>query len=227
MISQPVKDLYYGSVGKLTALSYVWHRLRAPERFWDAFVNIGCGQKYVPGMINIDGNLFCRKDLWLDVTLGLPFQANSVRGIYSSHMIEHLKLKKVRRLFAEFYRILKPGGRIRLVVPSLEYAIDAYLRHDSGSLPEWPESFSSPGGRFNNLMLCANQHKILFDFSLLQELFAASGFDSVSRETPSCSSFFSPEQLRFESDPPLASQSLCVEAVKRIPVPAVGTDLGQ
>jgi predicted SAM-dependent methyltransferase len=214
MISQPIKDLYYASFGKLSALSFLLCRLWGRRRFQGAFVNIGCGRNYVAGMINVDGNIMRKKDLWLDVTLGLPFPDNSIEGIYASHMIEHLSLKRVRKLFAEFYRVLKPGARVRLVVPSLEYAIEAYLRRNGNGLPDWPEKLNSPGGRFNNLMLCANQHLILFDFSLLQELLAASGFTSALREAPLSSSYFGAEHMQFESDPALIDKSLHVEAIK-------------
>jgi predicted SAM-dependent methyltransferase len=214
MISQSIKDIYYASFGKLSAVSLFLSRLRSPTRFRDAFVNIGCGRNYVPGMINVDGNIARKKDLWLDVRLGLPFPDNSVRGIYSSHMIEHLNLRNVRKLFTEFHRALKPGGRVRLVVPSLEYAIEAYLQRNGDGLPDWPEAFESPGGKFNNLMLCANQHLILFDFSLLQELLLASRFSSVIREAPLSSSYFMAGHLKFESDPALIGRSLHVEAIK-------------
>lgn len=214
MISQPVKNLYYASLGRLSALSYAWHRLSGAERFRDTYVNLGCGTKYVPEMINIDGNILRKKDLWLDINLGLPFPDNSLCGIYSSHMIEHLRLRQVQRLFVECYRTLKPGGRIRLVVPSLERAIEAYLKRDLRHLPAWPDALESPGGRFNNLMLCANQHLIVFDFSLLDELLAAAGFSAVLSTKPQESVYFKAAHMQFESDPALVSRSLYVEAVK-------------
>ena len=89
MRSQRLKDLYYLTAGRLSIVSYGWNRLRA-GRFRDKYVHVGCGPDYVEGMINVDGNLFRKKDLWLDVTLGLPFADNSVEGIYTSHMIERL-----------------------------------------------------------------------------------------------------------------------------------------
>lgn len=40
--------------------------------------------------------------------------------IYSSHNIEHLYPYEVPRAFAEFMRVLNPGGAIAIVVPDLE-----------------------------------------------------------------------------------------------------------
>jgi len=157
MKQQYLKDLYYLVFGKLTIPSLYWNRLRFYlAKPINAFVNVGCGEKYVRGMINIDGNIFRKKDIWLDIALGLPFLNDSIDGIYASRIIEHFNINNVRRLFSEFHRVLKPGGRIRIVVPSLEYAIQSYIQGDILKLPDFPEKYKSIGGRFNNSFLCAN-----------------------------------------------------------------------
>lgn len=178
------------------------------------FLNVGCGPKYVEGMINIDGNILRKKDLWLDVSFGLPFPRNSVSGIYASHLLEHFDAHQVRRLLAEFHRVLRPDGAVRLIVPSLEYAIRAYLENDPENLPGWPDSYCSIGGRFNNFLLCRNQHKTMFDFSLMQELLRDAGFKNISLEQPNESRYFLPAHMQYESDPSLVDVSLYVEAVK-------------
>jgi predicted SAM-dependent methyltransferase len=214
MKSQRLKDLYYASIGKLSILSFCWHRMIPITKLQSGFLNIGCGAKYIDGMINIDGNIFCKKDIWLDVTLGLPFPANSIQGIYASHVVEHLGVDRVRRLFSEFYRVLNHSGVVRVVVPSLEYAIGAYQENRTAQLPEWPDSYNSPGGRFNNFMLCRNQHLTMFDFSFLEELLRAAGFSKVFLESPNRSQYFGMDHMRFESDPTIAQNSLFVESVK-------------
>jgi predicted SAM-dependent methyltransferase len=200
--------------GKLSFLPYCWNRLFGQSRFEDALIHIGCGPKYIEGMINVDGNMFRKRDLWLDITLGLPFRSSSVRGVYASHVMEHFNIKTVRRLLREFHRVLKPGGTLRLVVPSLEYAVGAFVANDLNKFPEWPNRFSSIGGRFNNFLLCANQHRSMFDLTFLEELLNEARFTSVCRELPHSSRCFSPQQLRFESDPALRDKSLYVEAYK-------------
>jgi predicted SAM-dependent methyltransferase len=214
MKNQITKDVYYALFGKLSVLPYCWNRLFGRDRFEDALIHIGCGPKYIEGMINVDGNIFRKKDLWLDVTLGLPFLSSSVRGVYASHVMEHFKVNTVRRLFREFHRVLKPGGTLRLVVPSLEYAVRTFMANDLAAFPEWPYRFSSIGGRFNNFLLCANQHRSMFDLTFLEELLHEAGFTSVFRESPQSSRCFALQQLRFESDPALVDKSLYVEASK-------------
>ncbi|MBN1570676.1 MAG: methyltransferase domain-containing protein [Acidobacteria bacterium] len=214
MKSQTIKDLYYVFFGKLSFITYCRHRFFRQGRFKDALLNIGCGPKYIEGMMNVDGNIFRKKDLWLDVTLGLPFLTNSIRGIYASHVMEHFKIAEVRKLLREFHRVLKTGGTLRIVVPSLDYAVKAFAANDTSKFPDWPEKFLSVGGRFNNFLLCSNQHRIMFDFSFLQELLNEAGFTSVEDASPYRSRCFSSKQLEFESDPALLEKSIYVEALK-------------
>jgi len=214
MKSQATKDFYYLFFGKLSIIPFCWHRFFRRNRYNDALVNIGCGPKYIEGMVNVDGNIFRKKDLWLDVTLGMPFASDSVRGIYASHVIEHFRIDAVRKLLAEFHRVLKPGGTLRIIVPSLEYAIGAFTSNDGAKLLDWPEKFSSIGGRFNNFLLCENQHRLMFDMTFLQELLNEARFMSVMKTAPLSSRCFGHEQLQFESDPSLLDKFLYIEAWK-------------
>ncbi len=214
MRSQRLKDLYYASFAKLSVLSYcrrrAWHQGNGVARY----LNIGCGPKYVEGMFNIDANIFQKKDLWLDVTLGLPFPDGSISGIYASHILEHFDACRARKLLSDFCRVLKPGGAVRLIVPSLEYAIRTYQEGNAEKLPTWPDTCRSIGGRFNNLMLCRNQHRTMFDFTFLEELLKEAGFTRIFQEQAHTSQYFSADHMQFESDPSLKEVSLYVEALK-------------
>ena len=214
MKSQFVKDLYYSSFGKISILSFYRHKLFPSPKFRNAFVNIGCGEKYIDGMLNVDGNIFRKKDMWLDLNLGLPFSDNSIRGIYASQVLEHFGSNKVKRLLSEAYRALCLGGGIRVIVPSLEFAIEAHRTNAVSSLPEWPEKYDSIGGRFNNFMLCSNQHFLMFDFSLLEELLTNVGFGKVFRAKARVSQLFTAEHMQFESVGDSAEALLFVEGIK-------------
>ncbi|MGK7882061.1 MAG: methyltransferase domain-containing protein [Crocosphaera sp.] len=64
----------------------------------------------------------------------LPFKDNSQKLLYSAHMIEHLSSESLPKLFAECYRILKPGGRIRLECPDTEKLVNLYRSNDEKML---------------------------------------------------------------------------------------------
>ncbi len=60
---------------------------------------------------------------------GLPIPNNSCDGLYCSHTLEHLTLEDFRIALANSYKILKPGGIFRCLVPDLEYAAKKYLQN--------------------------------------------------------------------------------------------------
>ena len=62
-----------------------------------------------------------------DITKGLPIFAGSVSGVYCSHTLEHLTLEDFRLALNNTYKLLKPGGIFRCVVPDLEYAAREYI----------------------------------------------------------------------------------------------------
>ena len=75
----------------------------------------------------------------------LPFEDASMEAIYCSHVLEHLPAGAVQSLLDEFKRVLKPGGRLRLIVPDLEANLRDLLASDApfasldaalGTLPE-------------------------------------------------------------------------------------------
>lgn len=217
MRSQALKDIFYGTVGKLTIVSYWKHRLlySASKAKSPVLLNLGSGaiRPALPGVINIDGNILNRPDLWLDINFGLPFPDKSVDLVYSSHFIEHLTEKQVRALFEECNRVLRPGGTIRLVTPSLDKSIQAYVKADLNFFSTWPDERRSLGGRFNNHLLCRDQHKLMFDFSFMKELLELAGFENIAEKTPTSSMTLSPEQLKkLEKETEEHADSLFVEA---------------
>lgn len=91
-------------------------------------VNIACGDSYIEGWRNFDyaphSGLVVRANL-----LGrLPVENCEADVVYSSHFLEHVPRNRVSAFISECFRIVKPGGKIRLVVPDLEEMCRVYLR---------------------------------------------------------------------------------------------------
>ena len=77
-------------------------------------LNIGAGETYIPGFINID--ISENAEITLNLSEDkLPFQTSSIDIIFSYHTLEHVP----NYLFAlsEIYRVLKPNGVFLLGVP--------------------------------------------------------------------------------------------------------------
>lgn len=62
-----------------------------------------------------------------DVVRGLPVPDGACDGVYASHVLEHLARRDVDIALDETFRILKPGGIFRAVVPDLAVSARRYL----------------------------------------------------------------------------------------------------
>ena len=130
-----------------------------------------------------------------DITRGLPVPANSVAGLYASHVLEHLALADMRVALAHSFAVLRPGGIFRLIVPDLlgrarEYVADA----DRGD-PQAAHAFmngtslgqpSRPAGMFGRTraMLGNSQHLWMWDYEALAGELADAGFVDIRRALP-------------------------------------------
>jgi predicted SAM-dependent methyltransferase len=183
VLHQRYKDLCFLLIAKATWPNYWLKKLRHAGRSVNGHrldLHLGCGIRYLPGFANIDANPLQKTDIWLDVRCGLPFASNSVDSIYSTHMIEHLYPDELEKLLRDCARVLKPGGGMRIIVPSLSNAIAAFQqnRHD-WFYDNFPRHFDSLGGRFSNFVFCDGQHRTAFDLSYLDEVLRKAGFQQV------------------------------------------------
>jgi ubiquinone/menaquinone biosynthesis C-methylase UbiE len=86
----------------------------------------------------VNGSRFPASVRYGDIVDGLPVETASCRGVYASHVLEHLCLDDCRTALRETSRILAQGGIFRLVVPDLRICAERYLveleqGHDSAS----------------------------------------------------------------------------------------------
>lgn len=178
MIRQSLKDAYFG-LNRYISLPGTWaagvkHRARKPPGGFA--VHLGCGAKYIPGMINADGNRFRKIDLWIDLRNRLPFPDGSCALVYSSHTLEHLFPDEAIALLAEIRRVLAPDGLARIAVPSMEHA----LKVAGGTrLEDWPRAFDDPVAQAINYLFCDGQHKYAYNFGVLARFARQAGFVRV------------------------------------------------
>jgi hypothetical protein len=97
-------------------------------------LNIGGGKGHprVDGWMIVD--LRESADLVLDITKArLPYDDNTVDVIFTSHILEHIYPQQLGFVLSEFYRVLKSDvGLLRIGVPDIEMAIQAYVSEDYG-----------------------------------------------------------------------------------------------
>ena len=92
-------------------------------------LNVGCGQRFHNAWTNIDLESTDPSVQQYDITKGLPFEDQQYDAVYHSHVLEHLDPADGDRLLEDCYRVLKPGGVLRIVIPNLEQIATLYLEN--------------------------------------------------------------------------------------------------
>ena len=196
-------------------------------------LNIGCGTSGIQGWVNIDnsptillsrlpfGRRIFRTPDWapgvlrVDVRKRIPFADLSASYIYSSHTFEHFTYDESLAVAKECFRVLKPGGILRIVVPDLGIMVRDYVADTVN--PKASHRF------IGRLLLTSGlrdvfhpgaHHKQMFDAASLCHLFREAGFPS-----PSVSAFGSsriPDIAAIELES-RSSESLYVESTRQAP----------
>ena len=134
------------------------------------YLNLGCGDVAVDGWINIDGSpallvqkipfigpliskargvVFDDQIIYGDIVNGLTeCGQDTVAGIFLSHVLEHVALEDSELVLANCFRLLEPGGLLRVIVPDLNFFVMKYLEDVRNDPPLGSGRFVSAGDRF-------------------------------------------------------------------------------
>jgi hypothetical protein len=95
-------------------------------------INLGCGDRYADGWINVDwAGSPHRKDQEVDLTGELPWPKGSLERIYAGHVLEHLTMLDCVLLLNRLYFCSTLGAEIMIVGPDLP---TAYRMQRQGTL---------------------------------------------------------------------------------------------
>jgi hypothetical protein len=200
-------------------------RAEIGRRLWldmtQEYVQYGCGGCAPATWLNFDcsptlrlerlpvlGRLYARTSrtfpdnvLYGDIVRGLPVPVESCRGIYCSHILEHLALDDFLAALRHTFAHLRPGGVFRLVLPDLEGLARAYLADTSASAASRFMEASCLGTkeRARGLRALARQwlgnsaHLWMWDERGLTEQLRTQGFKDIRR-----AAFGDAEDRRFD-----------------------------
>ena len=126
-----------------------------------------------------------------NVITGLPVKPGSARGVYCSHVLEHLALDEMRSALRNVFAYLGPGGVFRLVVPDLDYYVRRYVQ---SSTPDAAHRFlrethlgqehSHRGLRsWMRLLFGRSDHRWMWDYAAMEKELADAGFAGIRRAT--------------------------------------------
>ena len=123
---------------------------------------------------------------------GLPVPDGSVDGVYASHVLEHLSRASMFVALRNTYRILRPNGIFRLIVPDLEARTRRYLADLDSMQSDANDRLlrssylgveADPKGLLGvaSEMFGRNKHLWMWDYLAIEAALKAVGFSSVRR----------------------------------------------
>ncbi|HEY3354736.1 MAG TPA: methyltransferase domain-containing protein [Polyangia bacterium] len=114
-----------GTQAGLSQLLYFPYVLRLRlQRRPSRKLQVGCGAHRFPGWTNAD--IDPRADLIIYLERRLPFADRSLDRIYSEHVLEHVPYEVAVQFLREAWRVLAPGGVVRIAMPDLDDLVDGY-----------------------------------------------------------------------------------------------------
>lgn len=115
---------------------------QAPSVLTQKRLNLGCGDKILPGYINVDvvaSRAGKTPDVLCDLHHLSPFEDNTVDEVLSVHVVEHFWRWEVLDILKEWVRVLKPGGKMVLECPNLLSACEEFLKNPEAAAFGGPE----------------------------------------------------------------------------------------
>jgi GT2 family glycosyltransferase/2-polyprenyl-3-methyl-5-hydroxy-6-metoxy-1,4-benzoquinol methylase len=165
-------------------------------------LNVACGADYQADYINID--LYpptgCKVDAISDVKK-LPYDDDTVDEIRALHIIEHFDFHETNVVLKEWFRALKPGGKLILETPDLLAMCKAF----ADGAPDL--RIFLYGSFFAFPWLPGQTHKFMFSEDQLRVQLGWAGFKNIKR-IPPMSGYVS------YSNPDTSSWFLAIEAYK-------------
>lgn len=177
-------------------------------------LEVGCGMNPQPGYMTLDVIKAPHINYVCDFSKEpLPFHNDHIDEILSNHSIEHVSWRVLPFVLGEWFRVLKPGGKVFLRTPDLEFICRLYLsrkttpeaKQDENYIHQYLSDEITPAW-WANIKLFAGQdypsnfHYLCFDFEMLKALLERMGFEKVTRV--SVKPVFSPGELQVEAYKP-------------------------
>ena len=160
----------------------------------DPKLHLGSGNNVVPGWLNSD-KFDSRSDIYLNVCAALPFRDNIFPLVYAEHLLEHIPIRRIRHVFSEVFRILKPGGLFRVSVPGLELFAKNYVQGNDEFFRPYKEDYEleRKAGKSRAWILRTNgayfmtlahffHHRWMYDFETLEACGRETGFSRILRQ---------------------------------------------
>jgi predicted SAM-dependent methyltransferase len=164
-------------------------RLAKIRRLNDLKLEIGSSNdRNLPGWVGLDLAHFQNGFRW-DMRWGLPLKDGSAARLHTEHNLDYVEYPaEIEAVVRECYRILKPGGVLRIVLTDAGKYLRAYAAGDH----EHFRSLAGLGGAdppmeteievINQAFRLAEEHRFTYDVKTLERVLRRAGFADI-RET--------------------------------------------
>ena len=139
-------------------------------------VNLGCGQAYLEGWVNVDASANVRADVHMDAIEFVRQHGQDIEEVFMGHVLEHLMPTDALSLLVLLNERTRPGCLVSAVTPDMAAIFRSYLSGEVSNLElneEFVYSYVQP-----------SHHVWCHDASSLAELFRYAGFDSIEAIDP-------------------------------------------
>lgn len=156
-------------------------------------LQLGTGRNILDGWLCTDLEPFSDKVIFLDATKPFPIDDKMFDYIFTEHMIEHIPYRDGLFMLHECYRVLKPGGWVRIATPNMQHLINLY----NGPKNELQERYvkwvtDKYIREMNGYRECAviNNffrnfgHQFIYDLATLQNSLETAGFSMIKQCMP-------------------------------------------
>lgn len=129
-------------------------------------------------------------EIYVDVTERLPFPDRTFDYVFSEHQIEHVPYSYGVFMLHECFRVLKPGGVLRIATPDLERIVALYAAEKSDLQQRYirfvtdkfiPETSDYSPCFVVNCDVRSWEHQFIYDFATLAQEMHRAGFVEVTR----------------------------------------------
>lgn len=180
---------YYGAPQKNDAviLEYLRTLARARELSADAAtkplrsprVHLGCGDHRLEGWINVDLAPSAAVDAVVDCAGDLPFAPGTVAFLHCEDLLEHVEREKGIALLRECFRVLRPGGVLRVLTPDLRQLVQKVYLESAPLHLGWCAAQLSARGACQSLNMhlrMNGEHRFVYDEEELRKTLEEIGF---------------------------------------------------
>jgi predicted SAM-dependent methyltransferase len=153
-------------------------------------LNLGAGRSPLKGWLNADLAPQQPDIVPVNPALPLPFDDETFDHIAAANMIEHLRFNDGLELLNECFRIMRPGGRIRVTTLNLLKAVALFqnnLSEVQKQYMDWATNASFPGVEGGHPTFALNRlaretgHQFIYDPSILKLALQYAGFTEIQR----------------------------------------------